>query len=477
MSQAIMMRRMWVMPVAVICAWSCTKSEKSKEGGTMSTVGLPNQLNIDSESLGLIKNARLLGNPPPTAALQALAADPATIFGHSLADGIKALKYRISNMELCGVSDGSRGDACNDRPFTIYSEDRSASEYDTFVPGSDAVSNFSGWTDFMKKGSLEDLVGKVTYTDTAIGSYEAVVVGFYRTFKVDAEVQLNNGEKLYTKNVSDFYNNGKSGLDVTYAGKSSNITAGPSEEGLFFLPNGGKTFYLQRPFEITQADIDNLVPYKMALAFDHNNFVKGSATSPGSMTTPPDWVEGQIDDSLGRSIKPGFLEFAPILARETETIMRETYVLSTNDMTGIDNNTKQGFSARLTLYYVKEDADKSVRAVTSRGYYNEYSTSYMNYDPVSGIRRIVDGTEAGTIDMFQSTSADFALFKGFKRLTNVGDSGTVTTKLCEGSITNGTCSGTLKGLTWVYTFVGASEAETELSFEAVPPPPPEEPTP
>lgn len=477
MSHVPKLHRMWVMPVAIACVWSCSKSEStadstSKEGGTMSTISLPNQLNIESESLGLIKNARLLGNPIPKNALQALTADASSIFGHSLADGIKSLQYRISSMELCGEHDNSKGDACNARPFSIFTEDRSKSDYDTFVPGSAAASSYTGWTDFMKKGALEELVGKVTYTDTAIGTYEAVIVGFYRTFKVDAEVQMNNGEKLYTKNVTEFYDNGKTGLDVTYAGKSSNITTAPSAAGFFFLPNGGKTFYLQRPFEITQADVDDLVPYKMALAFDHNNFIKGSAASPGAMTTPPDWVEGQIDDTLGRSIKPGFLEFAPILARETETIMRETYVLSTNDMAGASSSTKQGFSARLTLYYVKEDTSKSVRAVTSRGYYNEYSSSYLNYDPVSGIRRIADGSETGTIDMYQSTEADFALFKGFKRLTEVGDTGTVTTKLCEGSVTNGSCSTTLKDLTWVYTYVGSSEAETELSFEAVPPPPP-----
>ena len=122
---------------------------------------------------------------------------------------------------------------------------------------------------------------------------------------------------------------------------------------------------------------------------------------------------------------------------------------------------------------MKEDATQSVRAVTSRGYYNEYTTRYTNYDPVSGIRRIADGSEAGTIDMFQGTATDFALFKGFKRLTNVGDSGTVTTKLCEGGISNGVCSVALKDLTWFYTFVGASEAETELTFDAVPPTPPE----
>ncbi|EFX60171.1 hypothetical protein DAPPUDRAFT_278983 [Daphnia pulex] len=199
----------------------------------------------------------------------------------------------------------------------------------------------------------------------------------------------------------------------------------------------------------------------MALAFDHNNFVKGSA---GSLSGAGEWLEGQVDDTLGRSIKPGFLEFAPILARESETIMRETYVLSTNDLIGNGDNKKQGYSARLTLYYVKEDADKSIRAVTSRGYYNEYSTSYMNYDPVSGIRRITDGTQAGTISMYQGSASEYAIFKDFKRLSTVGDSGTVSSQLCEGSVSSsGACSTTLKDLSWVYTYVGSSEAETELT--------------
>ncbi len=439
----------------------------------MSTVALPNQLNIQSEALGLIRNAKLLGTPPPQAALQALNNFSATgAFGHSLADGIKSLKFRISAMTLCGETDGSKGDACNSRPFGIFSEGV-AGDYDGFVPGSAAVNDFTAWTDFMKKGAFEELVGKVTYSDPQVGTYDSVIVNFYRTFKVDAEVKLNDDKKLYTKNVTEFYDNGKSGLDVTYAGKSSNITTAPSAEGVFFLPNGGKSFFLQRPFEITAADVTDLVPYKMALAFDHNNFVKGKQTSPGSMAgNPPSWVEGQIDDTLGYSITPGFMEFAPILAREAETIMRETYVMSTNDVTAVGDSTKQGFSARLTLYYVKEDDTKSIRAVTSRGYYNEYSTVYMSYDPVSGIRTIKDGTEAGTIDMAQQKDSDFSLFKGFKRLTTVGDSGTVSGQLCNGSVTNGVCGGTLQTLNWVYTFVGASEAETELTFEAVPPPPP-----
>ncbi|MDQ3235730.1 MAG: hypothetical protein M3Q07_28300 [Pseudobdellovibrionaceae bacterium] len=480
MTYASKIRRIWVMPVAVSCLWSCTSAEsdadsKSGAGGTMSTVALPNQLNIESESLGLIRNAKLLGNPAPEAALRALKnLDAAGTFGHSLADGIKSLSYRIAGMTLCGETDGSKGDACNNRPFSIYHESEAErGNYDTFVPGDAAVTSFTKWTDFMKDGAIEELVGTVTYTDTEVGTYDSVIVNFYRTFKADAEVQLNNGQKLYTKNVTDFYTNNKPGLDVTYAGKSTNITTGPSEEGIFFLPNGGKTFFLQRPFEITETDVADLVPYKMALAFDHNNFIKGSAHDAGSYTTnPPDWVDGQIDDTLGLSIKPGFMEFAPILARESETIMRETYVMSTNDMSAVGSTDQQSFSARLTLYYVKEDESKSIRAVTSRGYYNEHSVTYMGYDPVSGIRTIKDGTEAGTIDMAQSVGTNFSLFKGFKRLTTVGESGTTSGQFCNGGVTNGVCDGTLNTLSWVYTFVGVSEAETELTFEAVPPPPP-----
>ncbi|MFW7378466.1 MAG: hypothetical protein ACOH5I_06660 [Oligoflexus sp.] len=35
-----------------------------------------------------------------------------------------------------------------------------------------------------------------------------------------------------------------------YAAKVSDMTEAPSEEGFFFLPNGGKTFFLQKPFEL-----------------------------------------------------------------------------------------------------------------------------------------------------------------------------------------------------------------------------------
>ncbi len=463
------------LTLAATLAFSCSKSEDAKEtssaGGTMSTVALPNQLNIQNETLGLTRNAALLKNPRVAAAGLSMV-DAAAVFGHSLADGIVSLKYRISSMELCGKSDGSKGDACDSGPFQIYGEEGTG-DYDTFVPGAASVKNFTGWTDFMKKGALEDLIGKVTYTDTQVGTYEAVIVRFYRTFKVNANILLNNGVKLYTKDVTDFFSNNKTGLDVTYAGKNDTMTTEPSVEGTFFLPNGGKTFFLQRPFEITADDLKNLVPYKMALAFDHANFVKGAATAPGSLSTnPPDFMEGQVDDAQGYAIRPGFLEFAPILARESETIMRETYILSTNGIPVTDASLgNQPFSARVTFYYVKEDASKAVRAVTSMAYYNEYSTGYLNFNPVGGIRNVKDGSVAGTIDVLQG-NAKIALFKGFKRLTTVGDSGTVSGEICMSGSTAAGCNEAAKAVDWVYTFVGASEADTALSIQAVTPPPP-----
>jgi hypothetical protein len=464
------------LSLVVACSPKSDSDEDGKQGGTVTTVAIPNQLSIEGESLGLIRNAKRMGikNFQLPSALQS-GGGPAAAFGHSLADGIKSLKYRISGMNLCGEIAVGRGDSCGARPFPIYNENRDTANYDEFVPSSDAAASFDQWTDFMKKGSIEELVGKVTYSEGNVGAYQAVIVNFYRTFKVDATVQLNNDEQLFTKNVDEFFSNGKSGLDVTYAGKNESMTAGPSEEGLFFLPNGGKTFLLQRPFEITAADVENLVPYKMALAFDPVNFVKGSAFSPGAYAggAAGDYLEGQVDDAKGYAILPGFLEFAPILARESETIMKETYVLSTNGIEGVGGSLgEQPFSARMTFYYVKEDPTKAVRGVTTVSYYNEYSTSYLNYNPLGGIGAVRDGTVEGTVSVYQGLGGVIPLFKDFKRLSAVEETGEVEGEVCAGGFTSAGCSETTKKVTWFYTFVGSAEAETELKFEAVPPPPP-----
>ena len=176
MSYALLPRALCLIPLAMSFVWSCTKAESdSAKGGTFSTESLPNQLKIENEALGLTRNAKLLGYSNPERAANDLMTQTVTpVFGNSLADGISSLKYRISSLELCGRTDGSRGDACNERPFSLYREPGTG-DYDSFVPGSPAVSAFTGWTDFMKKSSLEDLIGTVTYTDTQIGTYEAVI--------------------------------------------------------------------------------------------------------------------------------------------------------------------------------------------------------------------------------------------------------------------------------------------------------------
>ena len=74
-----------------------------------------------------------------------------------------------------------------------------------------------------------------TYTDTNKGSYESVVVHFYRSFKINAEVPLSDGNILYTKSSKNFQDIGKTGLDGTYANISDNLLTPPSEDAVFFL--------------------------------------------------------------------------------------------------------------------------------------------------------------------------------------------------------------------------------------------------
>jgi hypothetical protein len=72
---------------------------------------------------------------------------------------------------------------------------------------------------------------------------------------VKAIVTMKDGTNVYTKRSSKFKSNGKTGLDVTYANTTNNTLTAPAEDATFFLPNGGKTFYMQNPLEITSQDI------------------------------------------------------------------------------------------------------------------------------------------------------------------------------------------------------------------------------
>jgi hypothetical protein len=182
----------------------------------------------------------------------------------------------------------------------------------------------------------------------------------------------------------------------------------------------------------------------MLLAFDPDNLIKANQADPSGAFSQQ-FLEGQTDTTTGVRITAPFIEFAPVVAKSSETIMRDTYFLQFSGT--------NPYAVRLALCYVKEDATKAVRAVTSNFVYTSDSTQYLNYNPLAGIRGITLNAD-GTCKILQG-SGSYETIPSFSR-HGEGTTGAGTQTFCEGSYdaTNG-CSGTTKTVDYVSTFVSS----------------------
>jgi hypothetical protein len=156
-----------------------------------------------------------------------------------------------------------------------------------------------------------------------------------------------------------------------------------------------------------------------------------------------------------------YLDMAPVVARASETIMRETYLLRSTEATN-------GFDVRLSLYYVKEDATKGVRAV------NKAVLHTQTLEGISAANRAfenifsITSNSDGSITLNDSNGA--AVFSNFRRLSNVGDSGKIS-GFCR-SQTNCT-----SGIDLAYVLISQGELDSALTAIAVTPSPTPTPTP
>lgn len=445
--------------VALASAYACGKKSSDTnespgqgEGGTLETKFAPTKLTSSSNLTGEDTAANLSGS--------------SSIFGQSAPDAFTSAKFRVSAMTLCGKVSATGGDACEQRPWQIFKGgEESTNEYNEFVPAK--ALDFKDWIDFLNPSSTAKLASKATYNESFVGSYEAVIVNFYRAFKIKAAVQMNDGKTLYTKNSKDFKSNGKSGLDVTYTNVSTDLTVAPAEEATMFLPNGGKTFFLQSPFQITADDVAKKTSFKMVLAYDPNNAIKGQTAALNYPTSAGAFLEGQFDSTNGYLITAPFMEFTPVLARTSETIMRETYEIALEGFEGIDSAAVGSpYSVRFSLYYVKEDATKAVRGVTSTLVYNENTFEPIGFNPLGGIRRVTTGADKSLNFLYNS---QLSLIKGFKRLAKAGDTGTGTATLCLGPTQGATCEARYsRNVNFTYSLASNANVDSAVSIDYKP---------
>lgn len=424
----------------LVSTWACSKSsESAKEGGTLKTQVAASRLAISSSLAPLDLTNQTFGKASP--------------------DSLLSASYRVIDILLCEKASIEKGDACGEgKVMTLYDGGNGigggASDYDSFT-SAEAAADTSSFIDFLSPTGRAKLAKSITYTDEDVAEYEGVVVHFYRPFKMSGSVTLGDGRTVYTKSSTTFEDNGKTGLDKTFQTVITSSTTAPAQEGVFFLPNGGKSFKLQKKLAITDDDVKNKTALKMVLAFDPDYMLKALAVDTSG--SPGDWLEGQVDKTNNLKISADFLNFAPVMARESETIMRETYLLSMTTAVG----TLTPHDIKLSVYYVKEDADKAVRAVTANWLYNSSSTSYINADPLGQVYTVTK-TDDGKLDFLSSTGVK--LLTGFERQTEKNKTFSVTSSYCGGASDTSSstgCSIALSSKTYSAKLVSDTEVTAE----------------
>lgn len=427
---------------------ACSKKDDKKTGGSLQTTFQPSRISQTALHKSSLALASVL---PANIALTAPA------IGRAEGSDLESLSYRLQSISLCGkLATEGTATQCEEGSFSVYNAaDQSVEAYDNFLP-ENAAADTTNFTNFLDKEALKTLSSGISYSDDNVRSYDSVLVNWFRPFKVKASMTLANGQKIYTKAASEYKSNGKSGLDVTYTSLVADMTSGPAEEGVFFLPNGGTYFRLQKPFEITQADVDNKVNFKVVFAFDPDSTINGS----GGNTFDPNssWLSGMADATNGYRIDAPFLQIAPVIARENETVMREVYLLRAAD---------SSHDVRVSLYSIKEDAEQTIRAVTSTMIYYEQSTTPVDFMQSAAVEK----NAAGTYD-FKDWMGNNVI-GGLKRATNPGQvEGTITHVACApGSIDSNGCSNGTTTSQYTYSLVAIGPVESDLTIGYQPPEP------
>lgn len=466
---------LFLMGVAGLHA--CGKSKKKETaGGTVQVQFVNSQLQISQMaladevlskrfSLASVNYEKLLGTPcseNPSCecntqtnmcidTVSSAGSNASIPIGQSTQTSLESLSYRLGYISLANSVTINGSEWTNPiGNWDIFNEEASA----TPIESPDAAYSDPKLINILDKTKLSSLASEVTYTKSNINKYNYALINWSQAIKFKATVTLSDGTKLYSKKaVSYDPPTSTGGGSKRYSSTVSDLTTGPAEEAVIWSDNGGTFFKFQSPFEITQADYDAQTSFKIAFAYDPDGLVRGLRQSGADGGT-------LVDATRGYEMQAPYLDMAPVVARASETIMRETYLLRSTEATN-------GFDVRLSLYYVKEDATKGVRAV------NKAVLHTQTLEGISAANRAfenifsITSNSDGSITLNDSNGA--AVFSNFRRLSNVGDSGKIS-GFCR-SQTNCT-----SGIDLAYVLISQGELDSALTAIAVTPSPTPTPT-
>ena len=333
--------------------------------------------------------------------------------GQVAASDLESIKYYITDISICkSMTINGTGYSDQSGCITVYSAQR-LYDYDAFV-AEDAALETENYVDLMSSSDLSKL-SKTTYlSNDDIGDYHYGKVDHYRPVKLTAAIQLNDDTVVYTKEGTSTLVSG-SGIDAAYVTQVSNITAGPAEESIVVLPNGGSWFKFEKPFRLTAEDVENETTFQMKLAFNPEGVIKAYNYTSSNQ------VIHDLENNYG--IEVPLMPFTPVIYRTTETAKKESYLLS---YTGTNESIYNAFDFRLEIYTIEEDTRDSVYAADTlklllRDYENSGTDVTQIFRPFSVT---ASDDETPLYSFVNWLNNDF--ITDFSRGVNVGDTGTAT---------------------------------------------------
>ncbi|MBI2058143.1 MAG: hypothetical protein HYT87_00080 [Nitrospirae bacterium] len=321
-------------------------------------------------------------------------------------------------------------------------------EYPFVCPG-DCPKETTGSTEGTRDDGRTE--GSGTGSSCVAGDYVWAIVEDAPAAKINAELTMNDGRTLVTKDGPVILQSG-TGTSSVFFTQPDNLagTPGSSQEMIVRQSLTKGVFRFQKAFTITQADLENKVQFVLDLVLNPEGFLYGQ--------TPADGQE-PVRDENGNAITPTPARLAPVPHKVSETVLRETYVL---------NLPKMDF--RLELYSIKEDAAKTIYAVDARPMVTKATD--VNVSTNNNIQFFYIGADPDGKLNFQAYNK-VAIISGFSRLSAVGTAGTAKVLCADaggasgsgwslsgnpGSLESG-CASASSTLSVGYTLVGLKEVK------------------
>jgi len=335
----------------------------------------------ESAKIRLIPNVIAGAQADATATSGGLTARTGAIrVGSGTAADLQSLKYFINSIQLCqDVDVMGTGYSHTDGCINLYQNQAAGVNYDTYeATAAMADTAPDHYVDLMTAEGQAALrqpvtadvqVGTEANPDggSAAGAYRYGLINFFRPIKVTSRFPVVGQPDQYfrTRAVTQV-------VDTTPSGAQHNseqvligdTLSGPTEETTYMLNNGGALFTFQKPFVVTQADVDAKAEIKIDLVFNPDNF--GQAYESASCSSSQ--YSAICDPTNNVVIDMPYVRMNPVPRKTGERTHKETYLM----------DYEPGAKLRIELYYNDGDVEAGVQGVDAAVVYDATATMPNN---------------------------------------------------------------------------------------------------